>query len=244
MLRRNGCTIGCDTCDGQNNHPGHGGQQFLYKNMSVAELTKANLSVPAWGLVKGDMLLDPQSFEHPAPNQGTGKGGLNTTQGLCPNSAKTKATICDSSLRTLNVFAECGSKEDICECISAPSLSCPGAYSRGTLASGYGSLSPDLVNCGRGCVPALSTAAERVTRGRRCHVSLDYYSPWRAPGMAPVIDSCGSAGGRLPGQGPGGAGANYQNNSIAHLGMVRRAHGRRLRAEPSPPRATGTSRFW
>ena len=99
-------------------------------------------------------------------------------------------------------------------------------------------------NCGRGCVPALSTAAERVTRGRRCHVSLDYYSPWRAPGMAPVIDSCGSAGGRLPGQGPGGAGANYQNNSIAHLGMVRRAHGRRLRAEPSPPRATGTSRFW
>ena len=26
-----------------------------------------------------------------------------------------------------------------------------------------------------------------------------YYSPWRAPGRAPVIDSCGSAGGRFPG---------------------------------------------
>lgn len=49
--------------------------------------------------------------------------------------------------------------------------------------------------------------------------SADYYSPWRAPGTAPVINSCGSAGGRLPGQGPGGAGANYQNNSIAYLGM-------------------------
>jgi len=122
---------------------------------------KANVSVPAWGLIKGDLTLDPRSFDKPAPNQGTGgKGGLNTTQGLCPNSAKTKATICDSSLRTLNVFAECGSKED-----------------------------------------------------------FYYYSPWRAPGTAPVIDSCGSAGGRLPGQAPGGAGANYQNNSIAHLGM-------------------------
>eukprot|EP01047_Picozoa_sp_COSAG01_P051586 COSAG01_NODE_5340_length_4324_cov_93.359763_5_plen_186_part_00 len=144
---------------GANNHPGHGRQQFLYKNITVAELTKANISVPAWGLIKGDLTLDPRSFDNPAPNQASGKGGLNTTQGLCPNTEKTKATICDSNLRTLNVFAECGSKED-----------------------------------------------------------FYYYSPWRAPGTAPVIDSCGSAGGRLPGQGPGGAGANYENNSLAHLG--------------------------
>ena len=156
----NGCTIGCESCDGSNNHPGHGQQQFLYKGKSVAELAKANISVPAWGLQKGDMVLDPKSFQHPAPNQSTGKGGLNTTQGLCPNSPKTKATICDPKLRTLNVYAECGSKED-----------------------------------------------------------FYYFSPWRAPGTAPVIDSCGSAGGRLPGQKPGGAGANYQNNAIAHLGM-------------------------
>ena len=78
----------------------------------MAELSKANITVPAWGLQKGDMVLDPKSFQHPAPNQSTGKGGLNTTQGLCPNSPKTKATICDPKLRTLNVYAECGSKED------------------------------------------------------------------------------------------------------------------------------------
>jgi len=30
-------------------------------------------------LTKGDMTLDPKSFEHPAPNQTTGKDGLNTT---------------------------------------------------------------------------------------------------------------------------------------------------------------------
>merc|ERR1711865_113011 len=39
------------------------------------------------------------------------------------------------------------------------------------------------------------------------------YSPWRAPGSAPVIDACGSAGGRHPGQGTGGAGASFQNSS-------------------------------
>lgn len=33
-----------------------------------------------------------------------------------------------------------------------------------------------------------------------------FYSPWRAPGAAPVIDSCGVAGGRHAGQGGGGAG--------------------------------------
>ena len=45
-----------------------------------------------------------------------------------------------------------------------------------------------------------------------------YYSPWRAPGYAPVIDSCGSAGGRIPGQGAGGFGATYQNTTHAKLG--------------------------
>jgi hypothetical protein len=84
--------------------------------MDQAELQKKNITVEAWGLTKGDMTLDPKSFLHPAANQSTGgKGGLNTTQGLCPNSAKTKATICDPKLRTLNVYAECGSKEDFCE---------------------------------------------------------------------------------------------------------------------------------
>jgi len=36
-----------------------------------------------------------------------------------------------------------------------------------------------------------------------------YYAPWRSPGLAPVTDSCGTAGGVLPGQGPSSAGADY-----------------------------------
>jgi hypothetical protein len=45
-----------------------------------------------------------------------------------------------------------------------------------------------------------------------------FYSPWRAPGTAPVIDACGVAGGRHPGQGAGGAGADYMNTSLSKQG--------------------------
>merc|ERR1711964_482840 len=45
-----------------------------------------------------------------------------------------------------------------------------------------------------------------------------YFSPWRAPGSAPVIDACGSAGGRFPGQAIGGAGAQFQNNTLVKEG--------------------------
>ena len=45
-----------------------------------------------------------------------------------------------------------------------------------------------------------------------------YWSPWRAPGAAPVIDACGTAGGRFPGQGAGKAGAIFQNSSVASQG--------------------------
>lgn len=44
-----------------------------------------------------------------------------------------------------------------------------------------------------------------------------YYAPWRAPGVAPVIDPCGVAGGRLPGQGTGTAGADYVDTPHAKL---------------------------
>ena len=43
-----------------------------------------------------------------------------------------------------------------------------------------------------------------------------YYSPWRAPGAAPVFDSCGMAGGHKPPQ--GGFGGIYVNTSHAKLG--------------------------
>lgn len=143
----NGCTIGCEKCDGTQNHVGHGTQKFLYKGMTSAQLRSKNISIPdPWNPAAGDMVLNP-----------------NTTAGIAikPNCANpaTKPTICDPRLRTMNTQAECGSKEDI-----------------------Y------------------------------------YWSPWRAPGAAPVIDACGSAGGRHPGQGIGGAGAQFQNTSLAKEG--------------------------
>mmetsp|Transcript_9038 Transcript_9038/g.18243 ORF Transcript_9038/g.18243 Transcript_9038/m.18243 type:complete len:403 (-) Transcript_9038:115-1323(-) len=64
------------------------------------------------------------------------------------------------------------------------------------------------------CDPALRT----VNTAARCGADDDYffYSPWRAPGFAPVIDSCGVAGGRT--QGPGGFGASYVNTTHAKIG--------------------------
>ena len=47
-----------------------------------------------------------------------------------------------------------------------------------------------------------------------------YYSPWRSPGLAPVTDGCGTAGGILPGQGQGGAGADYTDTVHAKHGML------------------------
>merc|ERR1712070_651043 len=60
-----------------------------------------------------------------------------------------------------------------------------------------------------------NTAAE-------CGSPEDYYfySPWRAPGYAPVIDSCGTAGGRFPGQGAGGFGASYEDTAHAKIGWL------------------------
>ena len=66
------------------------------------------------------------------------------------------------------------------------------------------------------CDPALRT----VNTAAACGSPEDYfyYSPWRAPGYAPVIDSCGTAGGRVPGQGDGGFGASFMNTTHAKVG--------------------------
>ena len=45
-----------------------------------------------------------------------------------------------------------------------------------------------------------------------------YHHPWRYPGISPVTDSCGTAGGVLPGMGQGGAGASYTNTQNAKVG--------------------------
>lgn len=64
------------------------------------------------------------------------------------------------------------------------------------------------------CDPAKRT----VNRGAECGAADDwyYYSPWRAPGSAPVFDSCGMAGGHLPPD--GGFGGIYVNTTHAKLG--------------------------
>ena len=66
------------------------------------------------------------------------------------------------------------------------------------------------------CDPRLRTANTQAACGSKDDVY--YYSPWRAPGAAPVIDACGMAGGRFPGQGIGGAGAQFQNSSVMRPG--------------------------
>ena len=70
--------------------------------------------------------------------------------------------------------------------------------------------------------PTICKASLRTVNSQaECGSAEDvyYWSPWRAPGSAPVIDACGSAGGRFPGMGTGGAGAQYQNTSLAKIGQ-------------------------
>lgn len=77
------------------------------------------------------------------------------------------------------------------------------------------------------CDPRLRTMNTQAECGSADDIY--YYSPWRAPGSAPVIDACGVAGGRHLGQGIGGAGAQYENTSLATEGEV----GSNLPAMPS-----------
>ena len=66
------------------------------------------------------------------------------------------------------------------------------------------------------CDPRLRT----LNTGAECGSAADfwYYAPWRSPGVAPVTDSCGTAGGVLPGQQPGAAGATYTPTPNAKVG--------------------------
>ena len=52
------------------------------------------------------------------------------------------------------------------------------------------------VNTGAECGAAEDVYYYRRGRATCCHVSrVSHCSPWRAPGSAPVFDSCGMAGG-------------------------------------------------
>jgi len=79
------------------------------------------------------------------------------------------------------------------------------------------------------CAPELRT----ININAECHSDEDYFqfAPWRAPGSAPVHDSCGVAGGVLPGQGPAAAGGDYQSTVHAKRGDI---------GSTLPARPTGT----
>jgi len=62
-----------------------------------------------------------------------------------------------------------------------------------------------------------------------------YYAPWRSPGIAPLTDSCGTAGGVLPGQRAGAAGADYVNTTNAVVGD---------RGSTLPPLREGGQALW
>eukprot|EP00746_Dinoflagellata_sp_MGD_P067438 gnl/MRDRNA2_/MRDRNA2_27840_c0_seq1.p1 gnl/MRDRNA2_/MRDRNA2_27840_c0~~gnl/MRDRNA2_/MRDRNA2_27840_c0_seq1.p1 ORF type:complete len:377 (+),score=54.29 gnl/MRDRNA2_/MRDRNA2_27840_c0_seq1:53-1183(+) len=88
------------------------------------------------------------------------------------------------------------------------------------------------------CDPNLRTLNRKAECGSKEDVY--YFSPWRAPGGAPVFDSCGMAGGSplgigKPGWAPGGAasaGVRYKNTTHAKQGD--------LGSKVLPPQPSGT----
>ena len=99
----NGCTSGCDKCDGSVNHHGRGAQQFLYKGMNQSHIRANKILISdrdLWYAAPGDMVIDPAT-----------KHTLKIAPGCAKPNGK-KPTICKSSLRTLNSQAECGGDED------------------------------------------------------------------------------------------------------------------------------------
>jgi hypothetical protein len=78
----NGCTVGCDKCDGTNNHWGHGSQQFRWKGMDATAIKAKNITFNPWVPDVGDMVLDNETTKQ------------NFIRPNCDNPT-TKPTICD-----------------------------------------------------------------------------------------------------------------------------------------------------
>ena len=72
--------VGCDVCDGTNNHYGHGSQAFLYNGLSqndIRNLPKSQLlAMNPWAPPAGDsMYLDPVRVTGGVEGRGGGGGG-------------------------------------------------------------------------------------------------------------------------------------------------------------------------
>lgn len=117
---------------------------------------------------------------------------------------------CDGSTRGPIPHFECVDGQDKDSCDVVPK---PGAHIQ---------FGPKAPICGVKAMNATicNPAHRTVNTAAACGSPEDFYfySPWRAPGYAPVIDSCGSAGGRLPGQGNGGFGAEYRTTAHVNVG--------------------------
>ena len=92
----NGCDISCEECDGQTGQVVH--PRFIYNGTG---------EIPSWG---GNGIL-PDPKQKSAVPKGSRPDG-STRLSICAN-PKRNATICDKSLRTMNVDADCGSPEDV-----------------------------------------------------------------------------------------------------------------------------------
>jgi len=137
----NGCDISCEECDGSTGQVIH--PRFIFNGTGTP---------PSWG---GEGIYpDPKQTTPVSPPRRDGSTRLS----ICPH-PKHNATVCTRELRTMNVDAACGSKEDV-----------------------------------------------------------TYFAPWRYPGAAPVINSCGTAGGVYQWQGPAPAGGDYAPTKNAKLG--------------------------
>ena len=90
-----------------------------------------------------------------------------------------------------------------------------------------------VLSCCRAVVLLLSCCC-RLNTDAECGSVADFWynAPWRSPGVSPVTDACGTAGGVLPGQRAGTAGADYVDTVNAKTGD--------LGSKVLPPRETGT----
>lgn len=110
------------------------------------------------------------------------------------------------------------SRGPIPHCPADPRVPCPA--DKTPTGIGRNKVGPGVTcKAGNGIKPTLCDPAKRsVNTLAECGGPRDwyYFSPWRAPGAAPVFDACGMAGGHPPPN--GGFGGVYTNTSHARLG--------------------------